>query len=123
MPTTTLEPAAPETIPSAWPIFTPPERALRSAGNPSVDDAQRIVILTGAGAADRVGARRQPARYERFTTRIVIVSSAIMMAFTGVLHFANAGLETQTSSTSGTHTGFSSTGDAGDSGGTAPGTH
>lgn len=51
-------------------------------------------------------AKRRPTRYERFTTRMVLVSSIIMLGVTACLHVFNYGLETKTSSTSGTHGSF-----------------
>ncbi|GAA1597066.1 hypothetical protein [Leucobacter chromiireducens] len=50
--------------------------------------------------------RRKPTRYEKFTTRIVAVSSVLTLGITACLHVFNYDLETQTSSTSGTHSGF-----------------
>lgn len=58
-----------------------------------------------AGGAGRTGKRRAT-RYERFTTRMVLVSSVLMLAVTAGLHVFNYSLETKTSSTSGTHGGF-----------------
>lgn len=55
--------------------------------------------------AGRTG-RRRATRYERFTTRMVLVSSVIMLGVTASLHAFNYGLETKTSSTSGTHGSF-----------------
>lgn len=51
-------------------------------------------------------AKRRATRYERFTTRMVLVSSVIMLGVTACLHVFNYGLETKTSSTSGTHGSF-----------------
>ncbi|KAM9863079.1 hypothetical protein ACI1US_01082 [Leucobacter sp. BZR 635] len=50
--------------------------------------------------------KRRATRYERFTTRMVLVSSLIMLGVTAVLHGINYDLETKTSSTSGTHGSF-----------------
>lgn len=50
--------------------------------------------------------KRRPTRYERFTTRMVLVSSVLMLVVTTGLHLFNYGLETKTSSTSGTHGDF-----------------
>ena len=68
----------------------------------------------GTGGADGVGrtggagrtGKRRATRYERFTTRMVLVSSVLMLAVTAGLHVFNYSLETKTSSTSGTHGGF-----------------
>lgn len=59
------------------------------------------------GRATPAGApRRKATRYEKFTTRIVVVSSVLMLGVTAGLHILNYDLETKTSSTSGTHSGF-----------------
>lgn len=58
-----------------------------------------------APSVERAGKRRAT-RYERFTTRMVLVSSVIMLGVTACLHVFNYGLETKTSSTSGTHGSF-----------------
>lgn len=50
--------------------------------------------------------KRKATRYEKFTTRMVLLSSVIMLGVTMCLHLANYGLETKTSSTSGTHSNF-----------------
>lgn len=60
----------------------------------------------GAPPPRRIG-RKRATRYERFTTRMVLVSSLIMFGVTACLHLFNYGLETVTSSTSGTHQSFS----------------
>lgn len=58
-----------------------------------------------APKASKAGKRRAT-RYERFTTRMVLVSSVIMLGVTASLHVFNYALETKTSSTSGTHGSF-----------------
>lgn len=50
--------------------------------------------------------KRRATRYEKFTTRMVLLSSILTLGVTMGLHLANYGLETKTSSTSGTHSGF-----------------
>lgn len=52
------------------------------------------------------GKKQRATRYERFTTRMVLVSSVIMLGVTATLHVINYDLETKTSSTSGTHGDF-----------------
>lgn len=50
--------------------------------------------------------KRRATRYERFTTTMVLVSSVLVLVVTASLYGFNYGLETKTSSTSGTHGGF-----------------
>ncbi|MBL3700199.1 hypothetical protein [Leucobacter luti] len=50
--------------------------------------------------------RRRATRYERFTTRMVLLSTVLTLVVTMGLHIGNYGLETRTSSTSGTHSNF-----------------
>lgn len=50
--------------------------------------------------------RRRATRYEKFTTRMVLLSSVLTLGTTAGLHLYNYDLETKTSSTSGTHSGF-----------------
>ncbi|MEB4613645.1 hypothetical protein [Leucobacter sp. M11] len=51
-------------------------------------------------------AKRRATRYEKFTTRMVLLSSVLTLGVTAGLHVFNYGLETKTSSTSGTHSNF-----------------
>lgn len=104
MPTTTTQ-----TTPF-WPVYAPPEPTVRA--EPAESDSWRGVLIAAGG--DRPNAKKKASRYERFTTRVVVVSSVLMLSFTASLHVFNYGLGTQTSSTSGTHSGFSNTGNSGD---------
>lgn len=51
-------------------------------------------------------AKRSATRYEKFTTKMVLFSGVLTLGITACLHIVNYGLETKTSSTSGTHSGF-----------------
>lgn len=90
-----------------WPIYEPSGYIAR----PGPENSGRAVLLAENRPSS---AKKKTARYERFTTRVVVVSSLLMLTFTGALHIFNYGLQTQTSSTSGTHSGFSNTGNPGD---------
>ncbi|KIP51846.1 hypothetical protein [Leucobacter komagatae] len=79
-----------------WP---PPDRA------PQAEPARWRSQVFNAPTSDEPK-RRRSTRYERFTTRMVLVSSVIMLTVTASLHVFNYGLETKTSSTSGTHGSF-----------------
>lgn len=50
--------------------------------------------------------KKRATRYEKFTTRMVLLSSVLTLGVTAGLHVFNYGLETKTSSTSGTHSTF-----------------
>ncbi|GAB2991682.1 hypothetical protein [Actinotalea caeni] len=98
-----------QTMPS-WPVHTMPEPTGRAA-SAEIPSWRGVLVAVGGGQG---GGKRKAARYERFTTRVVVVSSVLMLSFTASLHVFNYGLETQTSSTSGTHSGFSNTGGSGE---------
>lgn len=88
--------------PALYPVFSPtvPERP--APATPS--DAWRTVLHRSTGVS--IGRRKKASRYERFTTQIVVISSALILVMTGGLHLVNLHLETRTSSTSGSHSGF-----------------
>src|SRR6478609_9180401 len=95
--TTTLTESAP-----LWTVYRPLEPA--TDAHPAIEPSWRGVLLSIG--EDRAGRSRTASRYERFTTRVVVVSSLLLLGFTACLHVFNYGLQTQTSSTSGTHSGF-----------------
>jgi hypothetical protein len=60
----------------------------------------------------QLGERARPrvnwSRYEQFSVIMVLLLSGMIFAVTAGLHFFNYGLETQSSSTSGSHSDFHS---------------
>lgn len=80
-----------------WPVYTVPTHRLVVARK-----------LEQFGTQE-TAQKQRASRYERFTTNIVVASSVLMLLFTALLHLLNYELDTQTSSTSGTHSGFSNT--------------
>ena len=98
MRTATYEPSLPATGVALGP------RGDRPSAEPAPTPWQSHVFAERPPARTQ---KRRATRYERFTTRMVLVSSLIMLGVTACLHVFNYGLETVTSSTSGTHESFS----------------
>lgn len=82
------------------------EEAWRTPGPVPAGAAPRWRSQSFAEPSGRRAGRQRATRYERFTTRMVLVSSVIMLGVTACLHVINYDLETKTSSTSGTHGDF-----------------
>ncbi len=95
-------PAAPGAPRSSAPSPAPPAEP----GAPPAPAGEVWRSQPFARAAQPGAARRRATRYEKFTTRIVVVSSVLTLGVTASLHVVNYDLETKTSSTSGTHSGF-----------------
>lgn len=85
--------------------------AWRAPGALPAEAAPRWRSQSFAEPSGRRAGRQRATRYERFTTRMVLVSSVIMLGVTACLHVINYDLETKTSSTSGTHGDFYKAGD------------
>ncbi len=95
-----------------WQVHQPPagpaapgasHRPARSAQSTSGAEHWRSHVFAVSAAP---GKRRHATRYEKFTTRMVLLSSVLTLGITMYLHLANYDLETKTSSTSGTHSTF-----------------
>ncbi|SJN11678.1 hypothetical protein FM113_12715 [Leucobacter sp. 7(1)] len=93
-----------------WQVFTPPvqirDGASHGPSGPKSHPPQRAWHSQVFAAAAPQRTRRRATRYEKFTTRMVLLSACITFGVTLGLHVANYGLETRTSSTSGTHSTF-----------------
>ncbi|QYM76309.1 hypothetical protein [Leucobacter luti] len=91
-----------------WQVHQPnvAQRGVRGRGPSSGAPAEEhwhSHVFAGSTSAVR---KRRVTRYEKFTTRMVLLSAALTLGVTAGLHALNYGLETKTSSTSGTHSTF-----------------
>lgn len=81
-----------------WQIHQP-----SPAWDPEPDNAWHSQIFIKETPQPR---KNRATRYEKFTTSMVLLSSVLTLGTTAGLHLFNYGLETETSSTSGTHSEF-----------------
>lgn len=93
-----------------WQVYDPPVRTRDGASQgphgPRSHPADQNWRSPAFTTAVPTREKRRATRYEKFTTRMVLLSAVITFGVTLTLHLANYGLETRTSSTSGTHSTF-----------------
>lgn len=96
-------PAATNPSPLLWQVHHPSPDP-NSAQHPGPGEARWHSQVFPESSAKP--GKKRATRYEKFTTRMVLLSSVLTLGVTAGLHVFNYGLETRTSSTSGTHSNF-----------------